>query len=1220
MNYIKDILRLNLAEDIKNVIDLEDESENEIQNEIESYIVTDNIAKHFYDFVNQYTSNIKETGVWISGFYGSGKSYFGKTLGYLIANKTINGTPVRDRFAPRLAGIKDESLILNGISKLDAFPSKVVLLDVAKQSTSQGLAFTLFSNFLKSLGFLSTVYGYFEYQLFLDGEFEEFKQRVLLNELSPWNELKKRPKKVPTIIKKALVGWLYTSDDYEETLKYLESQIERFSTTTLKDELTAYLSKYPSESVVFIFDEASEAIAQKKFSLLDLEGISEALSSISKKVWTIAIAQEKLDDVINNNNISKSQLIKVTDRFKTKIHLESTEVDKIIRSRLLQKTDAGKQALLDYYAKNQGLIADSTNLDSSFPTKTENAEAFAIYYPFHQYHFALLQNFLFSSKALTSTQIAARGMIITTFDVLRKQLKDLDLYQFGTAHHLTTEAQTQPTAALVNKYDNAYKILHNKDLEIDGIRLLKTIHFISESNLVTTTSQNITKVYLSDLTRYHSTKPQIEEALALLVDAKILLETHHQYKITSDLETRLLEEMREFPVELYLKKREIIQYLKKNADLRTVQTLQEGQTTYNFRMLSDQDEDIFPASSKQMKVQVYNIYNINEKLDDFIEKLKLQSQSQKEVIYVVPNTDLFPTIDKLLEEVNRHKYTVDKYENDNDANVRQIAREFGTIREQKEKELIQTIEKAYSTGHLVYFFDDQLISADSFRATVTATQKKLIKNIFTRRLDVQLSEAAAPKLLKESQKDRYHLSFSGNDFKFFDTNGNFIGESLKVVEEVNRHIQRNFTDGATIETELLNPPTGYSYGTVCTTLAVLMKAGKLVVKVGGHEYFSPTDPEVLRAFENSREFKKTSFKAISKSLSTADKNEMVQVLMDLKYNEQIKHSGDPRVDWNLNDFQLVQASVQTASHFIGEIRGMEQSNAEFQKLFPDVAALKTELNTFTGQVNENNYTDKAATFIHQKDRFLEISKSIGKTQKFIKTNLEKARGMKRFVDSLGIELNKAQVAGVDFDTPILAFNTTYHTHLVDQFVQLQQAAQTIKDQYYDLMVAENEAMKTAYTAVKTKATGTLSEIRKFPPDLNRLVLTKAEATLKQATDRIYDRVSLEFHISCQNSHLSLSEMQNAVALASNREAELDNLLTQIKTVPDSVPDLVLDPVLYPDKLLVNEPPAPKPTRKVRLTIPKTNITVQAYRHILSEQIKALAGVPNDDIISIDFQN
>ena len=63
------------------------------------------------------------------------------------------------------------------------------------------------------------------------------------------------------------------------------------------------------------------------------------MSGISSKVWTVAIAQEKLDDVINNSNISKSQLVKVTDRFKTKIHIEATEVDIIIRNRLLLKKE-----------------------------------------------------------------------------------------------------------------------------------------------------------------------------------------------------------------------------------------------------------------------------------------------------------------------------------------------------------------------------------------------------------------------------------------------------------------------------------------------------------------------------------------------------------------------------------------------------------------------------------------------------------------------------------------------------------------------------------------------------------------------------------------------------------------------------------------------------------------------------------------------------------------
>ena len=452
MTKINEILTLDLQDDIKNVIDLEDRSELEIQQEIESYIVTEGIGRHLYDFTNQYTSNIKETGVWLSGFYGSGKSYFGKMLGYIIDNPMINGTPARERFIPRIKGVTDESLIELAIRKLDATNNRVVFLDVAKQNTDRGLAFTLFANLLKNLGFRDDIYGYMEFDLYLDGKYDEFKAQAEKLEGKEWDELKKSNRQVAKVMRSVFAAMGYSEADYAETYNVYTAAISDFSASKFKGELEKYLSFKNDETLVFVFDEASEAISQKKFTLLDLEGISEALSSIRHQVWTIAIAQEKLDDVINNTNVNRSQLTKVTDRFKTKIHLESTEVDVIIRSRLLQKKEVYFNQLLDYYKKNEGLVSDATNLKSSFPTKTSSAEEFATYYPFHKYQFDILQKFLFSSNALVATQIAARGMIITTFDVLRKQMREHALCAFTPGHAICTEAQTAPPIGLVNKY------------------------------------------------------------------------------------------------------------------------------------------------------------------------------------------------------------------------------------------------------------------------------------------------------------------------------------------------------------------------------------------------------------------------------------------------------------------------------------------------------------------------------------------------------------------------------------------------------------------------------------------------------------------------------------------------------------------------------------------------------------------------------------------------
>jgi len=71
--------------------------------------VTEGLAREFDDFVTTYSSGILETGVWISGFYGSGKSYFAKLLGYLIQNSNILGTPARDRILQRFTGVQDEA-------------------------------------------------------------------------------------------------------------------------------------------------------------------------------------------------------------------------------------------------------------------------------------------------------------------------------------------------------------------------------------------------------------------------------------------------------------------------------------------------------------------------------------------------------------------------------------------------------------------------------------------------------------------------------------------------------------------------------------------------------------------------------------------------------------------------------------------------------------------------------------------------------------------------------------------------------------------------------------------------------------------------------------------------------------------------------------------------------------------------------------------------------
>lgn len=1206
MTKISEILTLDLRQDIKNVIDLEDRTEQEIQQEIESYIVTEGIGRHLYNFTNQFTSNIKETGVWLSGFYGSGKSYFGKMVGYIIENPIINGTPARERFLPRLKGITDESLIENSIRNLGSVKSKVVSLDVAKQNTDKGLAFTLFANFLRSLGFRDDLYGYMEFDLFIEGKLDEFKRITKTLEGQEWDLIKISNRRVAGVMRKVSLEMGDSDQDYIDTQKVYNTAIENFSANKLKVEIERYLKVCPVETLVFIFDEASEAINQDKITLLELEGISEAFSSISNKVWTIAIAQEKLDDVINNANVSRSQLTKVTDRFKTKVHLESTDVDIIIRNRLLTKTSAGHQQLLDYYKKNEGLVSDATNLKSSFPTKTLSADEFATYYPFHKYQFDILQKFLFSSNALVATQIGARGMIITTFDVLRKQMHDELLFRFTPASAICSEAQTAPPVALVSKYDTAKKILKECGSSINGKLLLQTIHLLSDSEIVSPTVENITKSYISDITTYYAVKPDVEVALKQLVEAKVLLLSNNNYKITSDLEGKLLEEMNDFPVELFSKKRSLIKYIKDYKLFAQLASFNDGADNFKFSVLSDQDDDLALPGSKQLKMTVYSLFNISDNRQDFIENIKMETQYQKGCLTIVPENKEFALIDKLIGEVSRYSYMEEKYAGETDSDKRQIVREFSLIREEKEKDLRSKIEAAYFNATMTYMFDEYLLSATSFKNSINDIQSKMIKNIYTKKLAVGLSEGLIPKIFSSS-KDKVSQLFSGADYKFFDSYGNFVGDHLKVVEEINAKINGKYADGRTLETDLSGAPWGYSFGTIVCTLLVLFRAGRLSVKYNGNIYFSYNQNGIQEAFDNATKFRSASFKSITASLPATKKSQAVQLLMDLEIEQ---HTGR-KVDWSINDFNLADSIRQMAEQFVNTLNTLNSTIDDFETLFSEVANQKLILLSFTAKITESNYIEKVEYLLLNSDQFSSAIQTILKAQKFIKNDFSRVREFKYFIEEVVSELNKSDRKDSIILDANQEFVRLYKHDMVKNFGCLQQQTQIVKDSYFKRIKIAATGMSHEYQILNGKVDAALKTLKSLPEELNELNKNKLVALKSYCSDRVIEEPVLDYSVKCKNCGYSLSDILNYTELVPNKENELQIIQSGFIAEP---------PIMEPDAASgVDHTSAPPKPRKVRFQFPSKVMTVQEYKSLLTTQLTALAAAQPDEVIELSIE-
>ncbi|MBM6989328.1 MAG: hypothetical protein I3I99_06990 [Olsenella umbonata] len=83
---IRDMFERDIDRNINGVVQVSDERS--VAQELDEYVVTSELRRHFSDFFDAYTEALDtptdRIGVWVSGYFGSGKSHFIKILSYLL--------------------------------------------------------------------------------------------------------------------------------------------------------------------------------------------------------------------------------------------------------------------------------------------------------------------------------------------------------------------------------------------------------------------------------------------------------------------------------------------------------------------------------------------------------------------------------------------------------------------------------------------------------------------------------------------------------------------------------------------------------------------------------------------------------------------------------------------------------------------------------------------------------------------------------------------------------------------------------------------------------------------------------------------------------------------------------------------------------------------------------------------------------------------------------
>lgn len=195
---IKDMFAKPIDRDLQGVIKVGDIENENIRQELEEYVVTKELQKHFADFFAAYKKGINGTtpkmGVWISGFFGSGKSHLLKIFSYLLDNTKVGGKRAIDYF---IDDHKIEDPMVLADMKLAAeTPTDVVLFNIDSKSDSNGkkdkdaIVNVFLKVFNEMQGFCGTIpyVADLERNLTEKGRYDEFKQKFAATSGEAWED------------------------------------------------------------------------------------------------------------------------------------------------------------------------------------------------------------------------------------------------------------------------------------------------------------------------------------------------------------------------------------------------------------------------------------------------------------------------------------------------------------------------------------------------------------------------------------------------------------------------------------------------------------------------------------------------------------------------------------------------------------------------------------------------------------------------------------------------------------------------------------------------------------------------------------------------------------------------------------------------------------------------------------------------------------------------
>ena len=371
---IRELFTKPIDRPINGVIKAEQMDVDSVWQELEEFVVTKELDIHLRKFLDTYLNAIDnpndpsvagKVGVWVSGFFGSGKSHFIKILSYLLENREVTKDGVTKRAIDFFADKIQDAMLAGNIKNVVRADTDVILFNIDTKADNADGRDVILRVFLKvfneRLGFSGDHphIAHMERYLVKQGKYEEFKDAFKDETGADWF----LERDAYNFHSEGLTAAL--SKSLGQDIKNADAWLERFegdfnlSVENLAKWVKEYLdSKGKNHRIMFLVDEVGQFIGRETPLMLNLQTITENLGTVcGGRALVVVTSQEDMDAVLGDMKSSQSkQFSKIQGRFTTRLSLSGANADEVIQKRLLSKVDEAKTELAKVYADKADIL------------------------------------------------------------------------------------------------------------------------------------------------------------------------------------------------------------------------------------------------------------------------------------------------------------------------------------------------------------------------------------------------------------------------------------------------------------------------------------------------------------------------------------------------------------------------------------------------------------------------------------------------------------------------------------------------------------------------------------------------------------------------------------------------------------------------------------------------------------------------------------------------